>query len=165
MFATNRDLRAMVEAGKFREDLYYRIAHYIVSLPPVSELFERRQLVETFWSQLAPGHEPLPDAILEQLADYDWPGNFRELFATLRAMAALHSPGEPLTLAALPHSLRHAPATRSRPDGDLRSLTDAAMRRAVEQHNGNFSAAARSLSIDRSTLYRRLILKPGAARN
>ena len=157
--ATNRDLKAMVDAGTFRADLFFRIAQYMVRLPTLADLPDRRAVVETLWSELAPRHSPLPEPVLDDLAGRDWPGNFRELAGCLRALAALHDPGEPLTTAALP-----PPSGRSAPSsavdtGDLSGLTETAMKRAVAQNNGNLSAAARALNIDRSTLYRRLIWK------
>jgi transcriptional regulator of acetoin/glycerol metabolism len=155
--ATNRDLRAMVEAGTFRSDLYYRIAQYSITLPALAELPHRADIVKTLWSQLAPTHVPLPEPVLARLAAYTWPGNFRELSGTLRAIAALSDPGKPITLADLPQTMSVAPPVSITPSGDLGSLTEAAIRNAVEQHRGNLSAAARALGIDRSTLYRRFV--------
>ncbi|MBE0581255.1 MAG: sigma-54-dependent Fis family transcriptional regulator [Devosia sp.] len=157
--ATNRDLKAMVDAGTFRADLYFRIAQYTIALPSLADMPDRRELVETLWSQFAERHAPLPPAIRDQLAAHHWPGNFRELVGCLRAIAALHDPDEPITLSALPRATHPTRAPAAAIDGDLGSLTDMAMRRAVEQHKGNLSAAARALGIDRSTLYRRLVWK------
>lgn len=156
--ATNRDLRAMVEAGSFRADLYFRIAQFVIDLPSLAEMPDRHGLVETLWSQVAPQHGPLPMDVLDRLAAYRWPGNFRELTGCLRALAALHDPGEPIVLAALPQSVETAESPAGG-DGGLGALTEDAMRRAVAAHKGNLSAAARALNIDRSTLYRRLVWK------
>lgn len=155
--ATNRDLNAMVDAGTFRADLYFRIAQYTITLPALVDMTDRREVVTTLWSQLAPAHAPLPAEVLSRLAAHGWPGNFRELAGCLRAMAALADPGMPITLADLPQAI---PVTTPVPisvDGDLGSLTELAMRRAVHAHKGNLSAAARALGIDRSTLYRRMV--------
>lgn len=161
--ATNRDLNAMVEAGTFRADLYFRIAQYTITLPSLAELPDRRAVVETLWSQLAALHGPLPEPILTQLAAYHWPGNFRELAGCLRSIAALHDPGDPIAVTALPQSAGVGPAVIAL-EGDLGALSEAAMRRAVDLHKGNLSAAARALNIDRSTLYRRLVWKQLADR-
>ena len=75
----------------------------------------------------------------------------------LCASAALSDPGKPITLADLPQTMSVAPPVSITPSGDLGSLTEAAIRNAVEQHRGNLSAAARALGIDRSTLYRRFV--------
>ncbi|MCW5723216.1 MAG: sigma-54-dependent Fis family transcriptional regulator [Devosia sp.] len=157
--ATNRDLKAMVEAGSFRADLYFRIAQFVIGLPSLAEMPERHVLVETLWAQLAPQHGPLPAAALDQLAAYRWPGNFRELAGRLRAIAALHDPGEPIAPAALPQAGEVLAEPEIKWNGDLGALTEDAMRRAVAAHKGNLSAAARALNIDRSTLYRRLVWK------
>ncbi|MET3924273.1 sigma-54-dependent Fis family transcriptional regulator [Devosia sp. 2618] len=157
--ATNRDLKAMVDAGTFRADLYFRIAQYTVTLPSLAELPERQQIVETLWAQLATAHGPLPHVVLDRLSAHHWPGNFRELAGTLRALAALHDPGEIIALTALPSTIVDAAPAPFAIDADLGTLTESAMRRAVDLHKGNLSAAARALGIDRSTLYRRLLWK------
>lgn len=155
--ATNRDLKAMVEAGTFRADLYFRIAQYTVTLPSLADLPDRQALVETLWSRLAACHGVLPKAVLDRLVAYHWPGNFRELVACLKTLAALYEPGEPIPVAALPMPDRSPTSTVATLEGDLASYSNAAMRRAIELHRGNLSAAARSLGIDRSTLYRRIV--------
>lgn len=157
--ATNRDLKAMVDAGTFRADLYFRIAQFTIRLPSLAELPDRRRVVEHFWTARQADHGPLPETALARLVAYDWPGNFRELANTLQATSALAGPGERISLADLPNHIQPAlrgavPASGS---GALGELTEAAMRRAVELNRGNLSAAARALGIDRSTLYRRLV--------
>lgn len=156
--ATNRDLNGMVDAGTFRADLYFRIAQYTITLPSLAELPDRTAVIETLWSQLAAAHGPLPEPVLAQLAGYHWPGNFRELAGRLRTIAALHDPGDPITVVSLPQS-GGARQVATALEGDLGTLSEAAMRRAVDLHRGNLSAAARALNIDRSTLYRRLVWK------
>ncbi|MCR6635304.1 sigma-54-dependent Fis family transcriptional regulator [Devosia sp.] len=160
--ATNRDLQAMVEAGTFRADLYFRIAQYTITLQSLAERSDRPALIEALWSQVAQRHGKLPKPVLEQLAAYHWPGNFRELVGCLRAMAALNDPGEPITAASLP-AMTEKPPEPSLPDGDIENITEVAMRRAIARHNGNLSAAARALGVDRSTLYRRYVWKQARA--
>lgn len=160
--ATNRDLQAMVEAGTFRADLYFRIAQYTITLQSLAERSDRPALIEALWSQVAQRHGKLPKPVLEQLAAYHWPGNFRELVGCLRAMAALNDPGEPITISSLP-AMTEKPPEPSLPDGDMENMTEVAMRRAIARHNGNLSAAARALGVDRSTLYRRYVWKQARA--
>jgi len=160
--ATNRDLRAMVEAGTFRADLYFRIAQFTITLQSLAARSDRRRLIEMLWRQAAPRHGKLPEPILDQLAGYHWPGNFREMAGKLRTLAALNDPGEEITEASLPDFPESQPEL-SMPDGDVHSMTEAAMRRAIARHNGNLSAAARELGIDRSTLYRRCVWKQAQA--
>lgn len=160
--ATNRDLQAMVEAGTFRADLYFRIAQYTIRLHSLAERNDRPALIEALWSQVARHHGKLPKDVLDQLAAYHWPGNFRELVGGLRAMAALNDPGEPVTAASLP-AMAEKSLESALPDGDMEGITEAAMRRAIARHNGNLSAAARALGVDRSTLYRRYVWKQARA--
>lgn len=157
--ATNRDLKSMVEEGTFRSDLYFRIAQFTITLPALADLPDRAGLVASLWSQIATCHGPLPAEVLDHLAACHWPGNFREMTGCLRALAALHDPGETIDLSVLPQAAS-SPAPDVLPaEGNLASLTDRAMQQAVEQHRGNLSAAARALGIDRSTLYRRFVWK------
>ncbi len=135
------------------------MAQYVIELPAVAELSDRQHLVETFWSQLAPHHQPLPQPALTQLAGHVWPGNFRELAGTLRALAAPHGPDDRMELTALPKFIGSVSPTPIPLHGELGTLTETAMRRAVDLHRGNLSAAARALGIDRSTFYRRLLWK------
>lgn len=162
--ATNRDLKAMVEGGTFRADLYYRIAQFTIRLPALSEFPNRSSVVAALWSQLAPGFPALPAPVLARLAAQPWPGNFRELAGALRALAALSEPDRPITLADLPHHFAEAPAPMPASlEADLPTLTEAAMRQALDTHKGNVSAAARALGIDRSTLYRRYVWRRSRA--
>lgn len=161
--ATNRDIKSMVEGGTFRADLYFRIAQFSVSLPRVVDMPDRAALVQRLWRGHEKEHGPLPPSVLERLVAHDWPGNLRELANTLNATAALAGAGKAVTLDDLPNHIQaKRPATVAMlADGPLGSVTEAMMQRALEQHRGNFSAAARALGIDRSTLYRRLVWRKG----
>jgi sigma-54 dependent transcriptional regulator, acetoin dehydrogenase operon transcriptional activator AcoR len=166
--ATHRTLRSLVEGGAFRADLYFRIAQYTTELPPVRALPDRDGLVRELWARLggpASGISLSPDCE-HLLARYDWPGNFRQLVGTLRAMIALADPGQTLSPEALPPALRSALAENAeagaprgvgRRTGDLEAITRLAMREALDACDGNVSRAARKLGINRSTLYRRLL--------
>ncbi|WP_152658663.1 sigma-54-dependent Fis family transcriptional regulator [Devosia chinhatensis] len=157
--ATNRDLKAMVEAGTFRADLYFRIAPFTIGLPSVADLPDKRAVLETLWQPFSTAHGPLGEAVMERLAAYDWPGNLREMANALAAMAALAGPGQKVSLADLPSHIQPVrfPPPRPMADGALGTITEEAMRQAVERNRGNLSAAARELCVDRSTLYRRLV--------
>lgn len=107
--ASHRDLRALVESGAFRADLYFRIAQYTVALPALRTLPEREALVVRFWRDMAGEGEDAPrlsPACRLRLADHDWPGNFRQFIGTLRVLRALAEPGEILDVDALPADLR-----------------------------------------------------------
>jgi transcriptional regulator of acetoin/glycerol metabolism len=107
----------------------------------------------------------LPDARLlpeteTALIAYDWPGNFRQLAGTLRALSALHEPGSPVTPDMLPLQIRlhasSADAALTLSPVRLEDIERSAMQRTLDLHQGNVSRAARALGINRSTLYRRL---------
>lgn len=155
--ATHRDLRLLVEAGSFRQDLYFRIAHYTVELPPLRRLPDRAGIVRALWGRLVADERlTLSEACEARLAAYDWPGNFRQLAGTLKALAALADPFRPVGEDMLPPDILAAPATSPPAAGTLDALTVEAMRQAVDACGGNVSQAARRLGVNRSTLYRRL---------
>ena len=92
--ATNRDLRAEVAAGRFREDLYYRLAVFPISLPPLRERREDIALLATRFLAIAVGQQRksiagLEPAALELLTQHDWPGNVRELRNEIERAVAL----------------------------------------------------------------------------
>jgi transcriptional regulator of acetoin/glycerol metabolism len=164
--ATHQPLRARVEDGSFRGDLYYRIAQYALNLHPLREHADLAGTVMHLWHQLA-GERALAQDARDALARHPWPGNYRELVGTLRAVLAVVDHAGPVTLADLPAhfrgdgpTVRPSPTVRSseHPSSPrtLREHTDAALRAAVAACDGNLSRAARELGIHRSTLYRRL---------
>jgi len=159
--ATHCDLDAAVEAGRFRADLYYRIAHHRVRLAPLRESADRGGMVDALWRRVAAGRTLSADA-RAALAGHRWPGNLRQLDACLRTLVALSDPGDCVGMDALPDELRPrtaagspAPAIR---DGiaPLETLEEAAMRDALAACAGNVARAARLLGVNRSTLYRRV---------
>lgn len=166
--ATHRDLRALVEAGSFRSDLYFRIAHYTIELPPVRDLPDNLGTVRQLWRRIAADDRlTLSEECEARLAAHDWPGNFRQLVGTLRVLVALARPFEPVEAEMLPPDIRleqGIPLFGSGRDtqeevGDtkLGDITREAMRQALDACGGNVSKAARRLGINRSTLYRRLL--------
>ncbi len=161
--ATHQDLDAAVANGKFRSDLYFRIAHYTVQLPSVRQHADRQALVELFWQQFAAASAvTLDEPALLRLAGYAWPGNLRQLTGALRTLVALADRHGNVTVADLPAaiSVTHECSGTTSLDVDqaasLAGITAQAMRAALSAAAGNVSAAARKLGISRSTLYRRL---------
>jgi DNA-binding NtrC family response regulator len=171
--ATHRELRSAVAAGRFREDLYFRVAVATLRVPP---LRERRSdiplLAAHFVAELAAGGPPelAPDAV-DALQRAPWPGNVRELRnAVLRALVAcgdgpiraahLELDGRLGLFAGLPAESAEAPrpgqvspapnllASSGRLDMQRRDLVA-----ALEKHRGNRAVAARDLGISRSTIY------------
>ncbi|MCG6656738.1 sigma-54-dependent Fis family transcriptional regulator [Halomonas campisalis] len=172
--ASHRDLEARVEAGEFREDLFYRLAGVVVELPALSEQHSLTETIRRRWAALCQRHGrelALDETLCERLAAYDWPGNWRELEHCLEvALVGAEPELVTLTLEALSPrwqrklagSLSATRSTMTTEEGTetghqaLRDLEQAHMRRTLEAHEGNVTAAARALGVSRSTLYRRL---------
>ena len=158
--ATHRDLPAMVAAGQFREDLYYRLNGLTVRLPALRDRADRVGLIRRVLQREA-GDEPveLTAEAMERLAAYGWPGNVRQLINVLRCAVALADDGV-IGLDCLPPEVMAVPAERRSVAQSLGTTRDAAeaahLQATLEQHGGNVTSAARSLGINRATLYRKL---------
>jgi len=167
--ATNKDLEAMVAEGKFREDLYYRINVFSITIPP---LRERREdiplLAEHFLKKFArsmnkPVHG-ISAAAMALLEQYDWPGNVRELQNAIER-AVLVCRGREIQPEDLPLHVNEA-----RGSAVGRTLADVERQhiaRILQETKWNISQAARLLGIDRVTLYnkiRKYQLKPDSPR-
>ncbi len=179
--ATNRDLKAEVQKGDFREDLYYRLNVVPIRLPP---LRARRNdialLVEHFLDQAARDGQHntgISPRALALLMDHSWPGNVRELESSVR-YALLKSGGASILPEHLPGEIREpagkqhaAPSMKGRfgrrgaspqkppvvrTPGRARKLDPAAVSRALQRSGGNKAMAARILGVGRATLYRYL---------
>jgi transcriptional regulator with PAS, ATPase and Fis domain len=179
--ATNRDLRGAMEAGSFREDLYYRLQVFEIGLPP---LRERREdilpLSEAFLQDIAHSFGRPPAGIAREGRDgllaYHWPGNVRELRNMLERAAILCEGGlitkEHLSCCAsvpskvvagrlgpnsrITSAVDHSQARSSVASGDLQTLERAAIERALQAARYNKSRAARELGLTRKQLYARL---------
>jgi len=161
--ATNRDLRAAVQAGSFREDLFYRLNVVPLHLPPLRErLDDLPPLVDHLRErlQLRQGLRlgPFTDAALERMRAYRWPGNVREL-ANLCERLAILMPGHRVDAADVA-GLLPAPGEAGEEDLPLAERLERferdAIGRAVEEAAGNIAEAARQLGTDRANLYRRM---------
>ena len=145
--ATNADLKAMIRAGTFREDLYYRLNVIEVNLPP---LIERSDDILPLAEFFLDGRAELGDAARDAMLNYPWPGNVRELKNAIER-AALLAGGGPIT----PELLNLAPhvstATRNL-DEPSRETVEAALHKA----GGVVSRAAQNLGLSRQALYRRM---------
>ncbi|MBC5764234.1 sigma-54-dependent Fis family transcriptional regulator [Ramlibacter albus] len=160
--ATHRDLPGEMAAGRFREDLFYRLNGFALRLPALRERSDRAELVARELRRLVPARTlaVAPD-LLQALLAYRWPGNMRQLASTLRTACALLDPldeeiGWEHLADDLSQALRGAPQA---PREDLRSISLAAVDRALADSRGNHSEAARRLGVSRNTLYRKLKLK------
>ncbi len=158
--ATNRDLRAMVSEGLFREDLYFRLNGITIEVPP---LRERREQISAIASELlvkacADANRPpmaLTRESLARLESYDWPGNVRELKNAIER-AVLLSQGDTLDPMALPAGDTADEAAGARLRNDLAAFERQRIVEALEKCAGNQTKAAQLLGISRRTLVSRL---------
>ena len=158
--ATNRDLAAEVEAGRFREDLFYRLAVFPIQLPP---LRERREdiplLADHFLAQHKKKTRNFAPEAMDALSRYEWPGNVRELENEIeRALVLVHK-GEPIGLDMLSEKLR--PGKRPwRRDGKLKDVIAEVEKDLIESAltacNGNKSRMAEHLGVSRYTLLQKM---------
>jgi DNA-binding NtrC family response regulator len=163
--ATNRDLRAEVNRGAFREDLFFRLSVISVRMPPLRERREDIEvLAQSFLRVVAPAQSELPAGLRQRLAAHHWPGNVRELRNAVERAVAM---GEHWTLGDHP-TPGPAAAGAELPEADPRLPFKEAKQRLVERFerpylekllattNGNVSAAARQAGLDRVHLLKLL---------
>ncbi len=163
--ATNRDLQAEVEAGRFREDLYYRLNVIAITAPP---LRTRREdiplLVDHFLgiycTKNARARLSVPSEVMTKLLDYTWPGNVRELENVVERAAVLCR-SDSLSLADLPEVVARADA--SEPDAlqvaigtPLADVEQRLIRQTLKHTSGDKTLAAQLLGISTRTIYRKL---------
>lgn len=158
---TNRDLSAEVSAGRFRRDLYYRIAALRLAIPPLRERGDDILLLMEHYARRSAlaASRPVPrfsGPVRDALKAHGWPGNVRELRNVADMLVAMTDPTRPIELDDLPADIRGPGAAPVEEGSDLKSLERSAILAAVEACGGNLSKAAKSLGIARSTLYLRL---------
>jgi two-component system response regulator HydG len=158
--ATNSHLQELVKAGKFREDLYYRINTVEISIPSLTDRQEDISiLAKHFLVKNAQHYQKedryIPDEVMAALQKYRWPGNVRELqHAVERAIILSENPAL---------SLEDFGITRHLQSGELifdhlnlEKLEAWAIRKAISKHKGNISNAAQELGLSRGAMYRRM---------
>jgi len=159
--ATNRDLVNALATGGFRSDLFYRLDVIKIELPRLrtrgADILElTRSFIETMCQQSGRTPLRLTPEVEDRFLRHSWPGNVRELRNVVARLVALVD-DDVVTVEDLPATLRGEPELISPlPECSLHTIEDDLIRRSVEAHGGNISEAARQLSIDRSTIYRRL---------
>jgi DNA-binding NtrC family response regulator len=161
--ATNQDLEAQVKAGQFRDDLYYRLNVFSISLPPLCERREdipllARHFLHKYALQMNKAIAEVSPEAMEVLVRHPWPGNVRELANAIeRAMVI----GRPPAIRAedLPIQLTVAPSADGAcapADDSLVEVERAHIKKILERSGWNVSRAAEVLGIDRVTVYNKM---------
>ena len=162
--STNRDLRAEVAAGNFRQDLFFRINVFSVTIPPLRERRDDIPSLVNFFLQhfsrkLNREEGCLSDTALRKLCDYSWPGNVRELQNEIERLVLLTENAEKIGTELLSDNIRNSDPRNGSPRrtaGDLktaiRELEDEMIREAMARYDGNKSHVARVLGISRQSL-------------
>jgi len=178
--ATHRDLAKMVDAGTFREDLYYRILGARIVLPPLRLRDDLAELIEALAGEHTAG-KPIAfssDA-LDCMVNHAWPGNIRQLANVLRLLALTSDDGE-IAMDDLPEEIRNlAPASAGDADSlpaprvvsipnlkqSMEEVERARILQALRDCQWRVAEAARKLGVSRATLHRRMndyaLLRPG----
>ena len=173
--ATNRNLAQAVREGRFREDLYYRLAVVQIRLPPLRERLEdvpllAKRFTERITAEIGKKASGISDGAVRLLMRHTWPGNVRELENAIeRAIVVAHGPelDEECFAFLADTAVQDRPIAIALPDVPLRDLEKLAIEAALGRSHGNVKAAAAALGIDRSTLYDKIkrldIPRPSAA--
>jgi DNA-binding NtrC family response regulator len=168
--ATNKRLKDLVEQGKFREDLFFRLDVIDITVPPLCERLEDVPLLcnhflKEFNTENGKDVAAITPDALRELSTYEWPGNVRELRNTIEKMVVL-TRGNKLTARDIPQNIRDAvhasggvPAAAGSAGTAAGSLADAEKQMiyaALKKHGDNRTKAAVELGISRRTLHRKL---------
>ncbi len=153
--ATNRDLKQMVGEGKFREDLFYRLNVFPISVPSLRQRkahFERiaHYLVETISRRIGKEPKTIPSIVMKEMMEYPWPGNIRELENVIER-AIIVSKGPELRISGIGYIPE--PAPKQKIGGDLKAIEEEAIRNALSQTGGNRKRTAELLGISLRSLH------------
>lgn len=171
--ATNRDLSQEVDAGRFREDLFFRLNVLHIDMPPLRlRRSDISAMAKHFIEQFCSTHHSLPKEIhpkaMEKLDAYNWPGNVRELENVINRAMALQEEDilDPSHFSFVHSVANHTPPPMAgstlmplRPDGTFKSyreLEQEIVKLALRHHNNNITMTARTLGIAKSTLYTKI---------
>jgi DNA-binding NtrC family response regulator len=154
--ATNRDLQRMVDDGKFREDLWYRLNTVRIMMPPLRDRRDDIPLLARFYVNKYNGRYSrevrLMDSGVRALQDYTWPGNVRQLQHVIERLTILTDRIDKETV----EDALTAMESRDRPVETLAGAEEDQIRKVLAATGGNKSKAAQILGIERKTLYRKL---------
>ncbi|MGZ3764967.1 MAG: sigma-54-dependent transcriptional regulator [Mucilaginibacter sp.] len=157
---TNKYLKHEAESGRFRLDLYYRLAVFTIYLPPLRERKEdieiiARQFIKEFSFKINRKVAKVDDLFLKALTEHPWKGNVRELRNVIERVVII-SNSDTLTTDLLQLDFYHEIAEDTSQTLDLADIESRYIRKALHQTNGNKTEAAKLLGIGLSTLYRKI---------
>jgi transcriptional regulator of acetoin/glycerol metabolism len=176
--ATHRDIDELVLNASFREDLFYRLSGYRLTIPPLRERTDFAQVLEALvrkhvkCSQISQAAIPIDllitSAARHRLASHRWPGNIRQLDSVICTIVALLDTGRAIDIGDIPPHLfkveQSAGSQFMEPGGENQTLSQQegqSIQQALRHHGGNISSAARQLGISRATLYRKVRILKG----
>ncbi len=164
---TNRNLEKEVSTGNFREDLFYRINVFPITMPPLKERKEDipllvKHFLTKFSSRFKSAAASVTPYALELLTHHDWPGNVRELQNEIERAMAMAGPNHPITALELSDKLK--PPTGCKPNNNCRETLPEVIERiekqmiieALSKYKGNRSQAARTLGVTRQGLLNKI---------
>jgi len=167
--ATHHRLATLVAAGRFREDLYYRINGLTLTMPPLRDRGDIAHIARAILTQECGGGRTadFSSDVIELFGRHPWPGNLRQLHSVIRAAAAMMDEENVIERRHLPEDflvqLEHEPEPQPVAAPAVAVVTESlqvielhAIQETVRQNQGNISAAARQLGVSRTTLYRKL---------
>jgi len=156
--ATNKDVQKMVEEGKFREDLWYRLNVVRLTVPPLCERTSDIPLLTHYFLKRYNGryglNTKITDSGVKALEDYSWPGNIRQLQHLMERLTIL-APGGRIDKAVVEAAIEQMDS-RDHGNESLAEAETDQIRRVLTATNGNKTRAAKILGIERKTLYRKL---------
>ncbi|HEV7929381.1 MAG TPA: sigma 54-interacting transcriptional regulator, partial [Nitrosospira sp.] len=167
--ATNRNLRDLIAKGLFREDLYYRLNGLVIKLPPLRERTDIEKLTRKVLANESNGGDfRISAETMELFKRYPWPGNVRQLVNLLRTAIVMADDDQEIRREHLSDDfleevglvpeveaarfVAHGPAVGTK----LGDVEISMIRKTLDAHGGNVSAAARVLGVSRNTIYRKL---------
>jgi len=167
--ATNKKIREEAAAGRFREDLYYRLNGLLITLPGLRDRADRIPLARKILHGMTAGRDGviLSRDVEKVFEKHPWPGNIRQMHNVLRTAVVLVGGESEITEDHLPEDFleqyephreqagREETVVHVNGGSDLGSLERVAIKKTIEECRGNMSAAARRLGISRNTLYRK----------
>ncbi len=159
--ATNRDLKAAVAAGSFREDLYFRLGAFVITVPPLRDRREdipalAQEFIRRASTRVKKDVKAISPDAMKALMSYRWPGNVRELEHAIER-AVIVAAGASIKARELPPEVLQKTSARTHDDTlDLRAQERALIERALDRFGSNRKQAAEALNISTVTLWRKM---------